>query len=286
MKKYIIGFLFAFVALFAYAGSASAMDSAYRYEYHRELQHGSSGNDVVMLEFCLARIYQKYYDIDGYFDSRTKRLVKDFQAKHHLRRDGILGPRTAAWLALECNKDLVNTVASDSGYIPGGKKTIATKATKHKSFSKKTLQPKKVNKNHHHVQTKYSLNKDKTEATVAFSFKVKNTTSKKIHFNNIHDFFFSLNGEAYRADELESLRGFDLDLFDTKKKHISGEISLKPGQEQGFILVVRIKPSRMKDVQEEYVLSLEKCYWNLGKRQKTLELGKTVRFSLTPKKNL
>ncbi len=61
------------------------------------VQYGSSGQAVKAAQTQL-NVYGYGLVADGAFGSRTKSAVVDFQKKHHLQVDGVIGPQT--WRAL------------------------------------------------------------------------------------------------------------------------------------------------------------------------------------------
>ncbi len=305
MKKYILTSLVVFLGFIFQLPSASAMSSDYTYQYHRELQHGSSGNDVVTLEFCLARLYDNYYDIDGYFDSRTKNILRDFQSKNNLRVDGILGYRTGAALMYQCNEDnnlqnfhyvmgshqnpknhtkapVQKSVSKKAGTSSG---TTATKTNtaSQKVVQKKNISVKKANKvqENTHIQTDFEMSEGNKKAEAKFSFLLKNTTSKEITIHNINDFEFSLNEKVYRGDELSALNGIQVGLYNKDKKLIEGNYILKQGEKERFYIAVSFDGEKITQVDSPYHLRITKLNWHLGSRAKVLPLGRSVKaFSL------
>jgi peptidoglycan hydrolase-like protein with peptidoglycan-binding domain len=61
-------------------------------EHHIQLQSGSEGRQVRILQHALG------VPVDGVFGSRTQAAVRAFQARHRLRVDGVVDPRTSAAL--------------------------------------------------------------------------------------------------------------------------------------------------------------------------------------------
>ena len=66
------------------------------------LKKGSKSEDVKKLQQCLGLL------VDGDFGNTTERLVKDFQKKHNLVQDGIVGPKTWDKLLQETNMNNVD----------------------------------------------------------------------------------------------------------------------------------------------------------------------------------
>ena len=62
------------------------------------LRRGSTGEEVEELQAILNAKYGYDLEIDGVFGKSTETVVKDFQKKHNLTVDGIVGPKT--WKAL------------------------------------------------------------------------------------------------------------------------------------------------------------------------------------------
>ncbi len=63
------------------------------------LQHGVSGQDVERLQGDLTRLgYQ--VAVNGNFDDSTENAVKQFQQKHNLTVDGVVGPQTGRQLGV------------------------------------------------------------------------------------------------------------------------------------------------------------------------------------------
>ena len=71
---------------------------------HRPIvRRGNSGPVVEYLQKKLKELGYKPGPIDGIFGYLTERAVKNFQATHGLRIDGIVGPKT--WAALEKSQE-------------------------------------------------------------------------------------------------------------------------------------------------------------------------------------
>lgn len=59
-------------------------------KHHIQLQSGSKGRQVSMLQHALA------IEVDGKFGPQTVAAVRSFQARHHLPANGVVDPRTSA----------------------------------------------------------------------------------------------------------------------------------------------------------------------------------------------
>ena len=73
------------------------------YNWTRDLELGSSGEDVVALQMWLSAAGEQVYQTGG-FDTTTDAAVRHFQAVHGLVVDGIVGPQTQAALNRICPK--------------------------------------------------------------------------------------------------------------------------------------------------------------------------------------
>ena len=62
------------------------------------LRRGSQGDEVADLQMLLNSKYGYELEVDGNFGSKTETAVKDFQRKHGLTADGVVGAKT--WKAL------------------------------------------------------------------------------------------------------------------------------------------------------------------------------------------
>lgn len=62
------------------------------------LRRGNEGDEVADLQMLLNSKYGYDLDVDGIFGKATENVVKDFQKKHGLTVDGVVGPKT--WKAL------------------------------------------------------------------------------------------------------------------------------------------------------------------------------------------
>ena len=60
----------------------------------RLMRKGMSGQDVSTLQSNLASLGHYNYRVTGYFGDITQRAVKDFQRKHGLAADGVVGRAT------------------------------------------------------------------------------------------------------------------------------------------------------------------------------------------------
>jgi len=58
------------------------------------VQQGSQGDAVRGLQFILNNSFGYTLEIDGVFGPLTTEAVKDFQSKHGLAPDGVVGPLT------------------------------------------------------------------------------------------------------------------------------------------------------------------------------------------------
>lgn len=77
------------------------------------LRRGDSGEDVKRLQQQLKDLGYNIA-VDGKFGSATEQAVKDFQSKHGLVSDGVVGPKT--WEALDgvsIDDDYVSILRSD-----------------------------------------------------------------------------------------------------------------------------------------------------------------------------
>jgi hypothetical protein len=63
----------------------------------RTLAHGTGGNDVTTWQaFLISQGILEAGGADGRFGPKTEKATKDYQAKHGLEADGIVGPKTIA----------------------------------------------------------------------------------------------------------------------------------------------------------------------------------------------
>ncbi|MBI4093635.1 peptidoglycan-binding protein [Candidatus Kaiserbacteria bacterium] len=91
----------------------------------RSLKKGSSGDDVTRLQQFLARDFTIYPEAlaTGYYGSLTEAAVKRWQAKYNIVSSGspestgygVVGPRTAAAIAILCSTGSYNGVPGPSG---------------------------------------------------------------------------------------------------------------------------------------------------------------------------
>lgn len=263
MKKYILGFLFIAAAFLSSATSAFAETKDYQYTYERDLVHGSSGNAVVLLEFCLARIYDvqygdaSHYDIDGYYSSKTKSLVQNFQKRNALRADGILGKKTAAKVAEKC--DLGQTKSSENFEAPFFKTTYVSKV-----------------KNNSQVDSNTSLSKNRKKASIAFSFKLKNSFKEDISLDTEKDFNFELNGKKISSKDLAETKGYKVFVFDKNQKQIKDTYVLSSGKTERFYVGVKIDLDQIKKPESKYSLRLVDLEWEMNGKDKLLSLGTTA----------
>lgn len=102
------------------------------------IQYGSSGEDVKKLQTELNK-YGYNLDVDGQFGSKTQSAVKDYQQKHNLQVDGIVGENT--WGSLTSTG-----TASTSSKTSKNKKTKKTKKQSKRPTYKKSESVKKAEK--------------------------------------------------------------------------------------------------------------------------------------------
>ncbi len=91
----------------------------------RSLKRGSSGEDVTRLQQFLARDYAVYPEgkVTGYYGALTEAAVKRWQAKYNVVSTGtpestgygVVGPRTAAAIAILCSTGSYNGIPGPSG---------------------------------------------------------------------------------------------------------------------------------------------------------------------------
>jgi len=239
MKNYILGFFIIFAAILS-AHSASAAEP-FTYQYNRVLEHGSGGNDVVMARFCLAEINHSDYDIDGYFNSRTKMLVTEFQKANGLYVDGVIGPMTGLALELACNGEYANTTSSTS--------------------SQKIVSDKVIAETYENIS-----------ASVRFSFDLKNTSTSDISFTGLDAFVLEVNGTAMNAQTLNKTDGYTVLIMDDAGNvfsETSGYI-FEPQSKASFDVLVGIDTRRTKKGSGTYWVSLERLDYTLAKRDKNL----------------
>ncbi|MDF3292697.1 peptidoglycan-binding domain-containing protein [Streptomyces silvisoli] len=79
---------------------AHAMVACAYYDGNDVTSRGDTGKRVQEVQ-CLLNYWGYNVDVDGDFGPATEQAVRAFQAKRHLRADGIVGPRT--WKALHGN---------------------------------------------------------------------------------------------------------------------------------------------------------------------------------------
>lgn len=75
------------------------------------LRRGSEGDEVADLQMLLNSKFGYKLDIDGDFGSKTESAVKDFQTKHGLTADGVVGAKT--WKALGVKAEAPEPVPDD-----------------------------------------------------------------------------------------------------------------------------------------------------------------------------
>lgn len=234
MKKYILGTLVIIAGIFT-ASAASAQDLI-KYEYERDLVHGSSGNAVVKLEFCLNHISGADFAIDGYYSTHTKNLVSVFQKKHGLRADGVLGAKTAAKVATLCNG---------------------------------TTEPK----NNKLVKVETDISKKMDTAELDFSFKLKNTTSDSITIAGRNAFVFEMNGVKYTAEQIDTMKGISADVYNKKGKKINSDYVFKKGTKEEISLHLELDADKIPALKDSYVFRLVSLNWDLAGKSKVLMLG-------------
>lgn len=77
------------------------------------LRRGSQGDEVADLQMLLNSKFGYELEVDGNFGSKTEAAVKDFQRKHGLTADGVVGAKT--WKVLGVSPQIVNPPADNSG---------------------------------------------------------------------------------------------------------------------------------------------------------------------------
>lgn len=97
----------------AIAGTSVSVDSSACPLIGRSLRHGASGDDVMRLQQFLARDTSVYPEamITGYYGALTEAAVRRWQVKYNIVSSGtpdttgygVVGPRTAAAIALVCS---------------------------------------------------------------------------------------------------------------------------------------------------------------------------------------
>jgi len=76
------------------------------------LRRGSQGDEVADLQMLLNSKFGYDLEVDGNFGKATETAVKDFQKKHGLTADGVVGKKT--WAALGVSPEIVNPPADNS----------------------------------------------------------------------------------------------------------------------------------------------------------------------------
>ncbi|HWO07621.1 MAG TPA: peptidoglycan-binding protein [Candidatus Paceibacterota bacterium] len=117
-------------ALQAQTASASATSGGQCPHISRTLKQGMSGDDVTRLQQFLARDPSIYPEqlVTGYYGALTTAAVRRFQCRHQIVCDGtaestgygVVGPRTAAILAIQCPSGSASSTggsANVGGYI-------------------------------------------------------------------------------------------------------------------------------------------------------------------------
>lgn len=75
------------------------------------LRRGNQGDEVADLQMLLNSKYGYDLEVDGNFGKATESAVKDFQKKHGLTADGVVGPKT--WKALGVKAEAPEPVPED-----------------------------------------------------------------------------------------------------------------------------------------------------------------------------
>ena len=75
------------------------------------LRRGNQGDEVADLQMLLDSKYGYDLEVDGNFGKATGTAVKDFQKKHGLTADGVVGKKT--WAALGVSPEIVNPPADN-----------------------------------------------------------------------------------------------------------------------------------------------------------------------------
>ena len=111
----------------ATSGGSSATNSANCPTFSRTLKKGMSGTDVTQLQRFLAQDPTVYPEgtISGYFGALTEAAVQRWQAKNNIVSSGtpattgygVVGPHTAAAIALLCGQGSATVTAKVGGYI-------------------------------------------------------------------------------------------------------------------------------------------------------------------------
>lgn len=77
------------------------------------LRRGNQGDEVADLQMLLNSKFGYDLEVDGNFGKATETAVKDFQKKHGLTADGVVGKKT--WAALGVSPEIVNPPADNGG---------------------------------------------------------------------------------------------------------------------------------------------------------------------------
>ena len=75
------------------------------------LRRGNQGDEVADLQMLLNSKFGYELEVDGNFGKATESAVKDFQSKHGLTADGVVGKKT--WAALGVSPEIVNPPADN-----------------------------------------------------------------------------------------------------------------------------------------------------------------------------
>jgi hypothetical protein len=100
------------------------------------LKDGSSGRTVEDLQRELKAAGCDPKGIDGKFGAKTKRAVEEFQRKHHLKADGVVGTKT--WTALGGDR-FETAPKKTAGKTPAKKPASSTKGTNAATQAEKYL---------------------------------------------------------------------------------------------------------------------------------------------------
>jgi peptidoglycan hydrolase-like protein with peptidoglycan-binding domain len=86
-------------------------------KHHIQLQNGSEGRQVSMLQHALG------IAVDGKFGPQTEAAVRSFQARHHLAVNGIVGPETSAAINSASTGGVETVAPSPAGKSENAKHT-------------------------------------------------------------------------------------------------------------------------------------------------------------------
>jgi len=93
------------------------------------LRRGNQGDEVADLQMLLDSKYGYDLEVDGNFGKATETAVKDFQKKHGLSADGVVGKKT--WAALGVSPEIVNPPVDNGNndYKPSEPPVVAPEGT-------------------------------------------------------------------------------------------------------------------------------------------------------------